>query len=73
VTGGHSYDVQNFHLNQQVSIQTETLDHPITSGVTEFEIQDETYVTQEPDEDCILLLSTDHKPSTRAIGWISNR
>ena len=58
-----------YHFGQQVPVRVNAADHPITAGVLDFEIKDETYVTKEPDEDSTILLSTNHALSTRAIGW----
>ncbi len=61
-----------YYLDQQVPVRVQAVDHPITAGVSDFEIDDETYVTKEPDTDSTILLSTDHTRSSRAIGWTRN-
>jgi len=43
--------------------------HPITSGLSSWEMIDETYVTNEPDDDSEVILYTDNPKSMKAIAW----
>lgn len=58
-----------YEHDQDVPIHLADADHAITSGVSDWSIRDETYLTDEPDERSHLLLWTDHPRSTRAIAW----
>jgi type 1 glutamine amidotransferase len=44
-------------------------EHPITAGLSAWEMVDETYVMAEPDADNDILLTVDHPRSTVAIAW----
>ena len=46
--------------------------HPITQGMSDFTIHDETYKNCWFDEDNHVLLTTDHPTSDRTIGWVRN-
>ena len=43
--------------------------HPITKGLTSWELVDETYVMDDAGEGSEVLLTTDHPNSMRTIGW----
>jgi len=43
--------------------------HPITTGVEPWEMRDEVYQMGPPDDDCEVLLTTDHPKSMRALAW----
>ena len=58
-----------FSHNETMGIQVVDSDHPITRGVSDWEMIDETYVMGEPDSDSHLLLVTDHPKCMRSIGW----
>jgi type 1 glutamine amidotransferase len=44
--------------------------HPITEGIDQFTIVDESYAMAEPDGDNEVLITTDHANSLRSIAWI---
>lgn len=44
-------------------------DHPITAGLQDWTMVDETYTMPEPDENSHLLLTLDHEQSMHAIAW----
>jgi type 1 glutamine amidotransferase len=44
-------------------------DHPASSGLTDFEINDETYALPDCDEDCDVLLTTEQESSMRTLAW----
>ena len=46
--------------------------HPITTGIDDFEITDETYKNKLFAEDNHLLLTTDHPNNDSYIGWTRN-
>src|SRR5262249_41703863 len=43
--------------------------HPVTRGVKDFEIHDETYKWFDVADDCHVLLTTDEPESNKVIGW----
>jgi len=46
--------------------------HPITKGVTDFEIVDETYCRYKVDPNVHVFLTTDEPTSEKAIGWVKS-
>lgn len=44
--------------------------HPITQGITDFELEDEVYGGLWVSPDARVLLTTDHPASTKAIAWV---
>lgn len=57
---------QGEHLTTQISASV----HPITRGLEDFEITDETYLMAEPSDDCVVLATTEHPKSVGAIAWV---
>ena len=43
--------------------------HPITQGLKDWDMIDETYTINEPGEGCEILLTVDHPKSMRGVGW----
>jgi type 1 glutamine amidotransferase len=52
-----------------VPIHVENADHPITEGVSDWQMVDETYIMAEPDADSEVVLTTSFEESMSAIGW----
>ncbi|MDP6037964.1 MAG: ThuA domain-containing protein, partial [Candidatus Latescibacteria bacterium] len=50
-------------------ISVEDANHPITQGISDWEMIDETYLMAEPDAESHLLLTTDHPENMKSIGW----
>jgi hypothetical protein len=44
-------------------------DHPITQGLSSWEMRDEVFLWQEPKEDNTILMTTENPDSSRALGW----
>ena len=59
----------SFHLDERLHVDIARADHPITEGLSAWDMIDETYVMAEPDDDNQILLTVDHPQSTKAIGW----
>jgi type 1 glutamine amidotransferase len=57
-------------LNVDVHIADKN--HPITKGLSDFTIHDETYKNCWFDKDNHVLLTTDHPTSDKTIGWVRN-
>ncbi len=58
-----------FHHDQQVPIQVADSAHPITAGLDDWELPDETYTMSSADKDSRILLTTDHTLSMRTLAW----
>ena len=52
-----------------ITITPANPDHPITKGMEPWEMVDETYMMNEPGEDCEPLLTTDDPHSMTTLGW----
>jgi type 1 glutamine amidotransferase len=59
---GYSHD-------ETMRIAVADSEHPITQGVADWEMVDETYEMGEPDADSHVLLTTDHAACMKTIGW----
>lgn len=58
-----------YHNDQQVQVQIADPDHPITRGLENWDIVDETYTVNEPSSNVHVLLTTDHPRSMRTLAW----
>ena len=56
-------------MDINLKIQIANPKHPITQGLSDWTMLDETYVVAEPDADSELLLFTDDPKSMRSIAW----
>ena len=61
----------NWSVNMDINLHIQVADsrHPITQGLSDWTMLDETYVVGEPDSDSELLLFTDDPKSMRSIAW----
>ena len=57
------------HMDINLNIQIANPRHPITQGLSDWEMLDETYVVAEPDANSEILLKTDDPKSMRSIAW----
>lgn len=57
----------NMDINLRIQVADPT--HPITHGLSDWTMRDETYVVGEPDADSEILLFTDEPKSMRSIAW----
>lgn len=60
---------RGFYHDQQITVRVADPDHPITQGLDDWEMVDETYTVDEPGADSHLLLTTDHPHSMHALAW----
>jgi len=58
-----------FHPEQQLHIQVTGADHPITAGLADWDMGDETYTMAEPVGHNHVLLTADHEKSMKSIAW----
>ena len=70
IVGVRDYVFKNYHIGERPRIATAKPDHPITQGLTSWEMTDETYEMSEPDQDNEILLTIDHPKSMRACAWV---
>ncbi len=54
---------------QTFQVQIADSNHPITEGLTDWEMGDETYTMKSAGEDSTILLTTDHPDSMDVLGW----
>jgi uncharacterized protein len=57
------------HMEQTVRVQVAGAKHPITQGVPDWEMTDETYAMDDPGIGCEPLFMVDHPKSMKTIGW----
>jgi type 1 glutamine amidotransferase len=57
------------HMDHNLSIQVANSQHPVTRGLRDWQMLDETYVVAEPGADSEILLSTDDPKSMKSIAW----
>ena len=58
-----------YHLNQTISVRVADPSHPITAGLADWEMVDETYTMSDASSECHILLTTDHAKSMRTLAW----
>jgi len=61
-SAGHANDVD-------LLVHVDDSTHPITAGMADFKMVDETYLMGDPDDDCHVLLSVDHPDSMSRLAW----
>jgi uncharacterized protein len=62
--------ISSYHMQQRIPVRI-AAEHPITRGVPDWELGDETYVMRDaqPEHGNTVLLATDHERSTRTLAW----
>lgn len=69
IAGIEDRKLSRYDMNQIVKTYV-TSEHPITKGLSDWEMVDETYLMNSPSsEDCEILLTTDNPNSMRVLGW----
>jgi len=58
-----------FDVNQRIHVHVENPEHPITRGLSNWEMVDETYTMADPGEGSETLLTVDHPKSMNTIAW----
>lgn len=58
-----------YYPKQTLQMQITDPTHPITKGLSNWEMGDETYTMKSADEDSTILLTVDHPNSMDVIGW----
>lgn len=63
--------LSDYHHDEEIQVQVVNPQHPITAGMSDFRILDETYGHCEIDPEVVPLLRTEHPLSMPVIGWIN--
>jgi len=67
---GKMRQASTYKHDVDIAVQIKDAAHPITRGVSDFVIRDETYKNCGFERDNHVLLSTDHPTSDRSLGWV---
>jgi len=62
--------LSRYDHDEQVTINVVDQRHPITAGLSDWRMIDETYLMADADDDNQILLSTEHSQSMKTIGWV---
>ncbi len=69
VVGDKKVAKSSYAHGQDIKVHIANADHPITKGLKDFEIHDETYKDYSTDPEATVLLTTDHPTSDRELAW----
>jgi len=58
-----------FHPNQQIRVRVSDPRHPITRGLRDWDMTDETYTMADAGSDSTVLATVDHPKSMRTLAW----
>ncbi len=58
-----------YYMDQEIRVEIADPDHPITAGLSAWDMVDETYTTGDAGADSHILLTVDHPNSMRTVGW----
>jgi len=68
--GGVKYEASTYLHDADFTVHIEDSKHPITRGLADFQVHDETYKKCSFEKDNHLLLTTNHPESDTEIGWV---
>ncbi|MFW5972697.1 MAG: ThuA domain-containing protein [Bacteroidota bacterium] len=66
---GRGYGPSTYRHDQEFVVQVVQPDHPVTSGLNDFPIRDETYLNYRVHDFVTPLLRTDYRESGEVLGW----
>ncbi len=69
LVGIKNREIDSFDHDINLRIEITNSNHPITTDLEPWDMIDETYVMQEPEASCEILLETNHPKSMNAIAW----
>ncbi len=69
IRDGKKVPGSTFHHDQDIRVKIASPTHPITRGMRDFTIHDETYAGYDTDPGAIVLLTTDHPKSDPELAW----
>lgn len=67
--GGKKYGASTYKHDQDFTVKIINKNHPVTKGMDDFEIHDETYLNYRVQKDVTPLLKTDYRESGEVLGW----
>ena len=67
---GVMHQAGTYKLDTDLDVHVADTSHPVTRGISDFEINDEVYKNCEFEEDNHVLLTTDNPDSDKSIGWV---
>jgi len=67
---GKEYPKSGWSHGEHLKVTVADKDHPITKGLSDFEIHDETYNNYYTDPDAHVLLTTDHPKNDPELAWV---
>jgi len=59
-----------FHMDQNIRVHVADTSHPITAGLADWDMIDETYTMKDAGEGSHVLLTVDHPKSMKTIAWV---
>jgi len=68
--GGVTHEASTYKHDADFTVHIEDTQHPITRGLSDFEVHDETYKKCGFEKDNRVLLSTEHPDSDKPLGWV---
>lgn len=70
-SGEKEFPLSTFAHDQEINVTVADKDHPVTQGIEDFQIHDETYKYYYTSPDVHVLLTTDHPSSDPEIAWVT--
>ncbi len=72
IVGIEDRSLGSFHIGETIRVEVADTEHPITRGLSDWEMVDETYVMKDAGEGNQVLLTVDHTNSMKTIAWVRN-
>ena len=69
IVGMTNRQLSHYQHDEALNIKVVDNDHPITKGLTDWIMVDETYLMPNPDSDNRILLRTDHPRNVETVAW----
>ena len=68
---GKTLPTSGYDHDQDIEVKVAAAEHPITRGLKDFTIHDETYSGYDTDSNARVLLTTEHPKSDRELAWVT--
>lgn len=68
---GKTLPKSGYDHDQDIDVKIADVEHPITRGLKDFTIRDETYCRYDTDPQARVLLTTEHPKSDRELAWVT--
>jgi hypothetical protein len=72
IVGIEDRSLSSYHIGETIKVEIANPEHPITRGLSAWEMVDETYVMNDAGEGNEILLTADHPNSMKTIAWTRN-